>query len=118
MPRLRTRACPRHAAPGKARSAEGNVSAGPEDDPREDRPSPAVERVMPHLALRCQHETPTATLRRSLSEVVAAAGSSPGHWPRRHRPPGSIGWPVCGLAQVGVHRRTEVRVFLFVSLVR
>ena len=73
---------------------------------------------MPHLALRCQHETPTGTLRRSFSEVVAAAGSSPGRWPRRHRPPGGIGRPVCGLAEVGVHRRAAVRVFLFVSLVR
>jgi hypothetical protein len=116
MPRLRTGACPRHAAPAKARWAERNVSAGPEDDPREDGPSPAVERVMPHLALRCQHETPAGTLRRSLSEVVAAAGVFT--WAA---PPSTAGYDrpaVCTRAGVGVHRRAEVRVFLFVSPVR
>ena len=68
-------------------------------------------------SLRCQHETLTRTLSRPLSQVLAAARAFSRYWPRCHRPPGKIGRLICGLAQVGVHRRGVARVFLFVSMV-
>ena len=63
----------------------GRRALGGEDDPREDGPSPAVERVMPHLALRCQHETPAQAVivrgggrRRVFTRTLAAPPSTAG----------------------------------------